>query len=71
VRQPGEHLSPEQLGALADDERIAGWRQRVGDLVAFLSLCDSLAQRFFESHKSLRTALELLAQQDDPGDSPA
>jgi hypothetical protein len=33
----------------------------VGDLLAFLTLVDGLAQRFFESHRSLRAAMELLA----------
>ena len=38
------------------DER----RQRVHDLLAFLTLVDSLAQRFFESHRGLREAVNLL-----------
>ena len=39
-----------------DDER----RRRVHDLLAFLTLVDSLAQRFFESHRGLREAVNLL-----------
>ena len=54
LRQCGERLAP----GPADD---GGRRQRVNDLVAFLSLVDGLAQRFFESHRSLRAALEMLA----------
>ena len=34
------------------------------DLLTFLTLVDSLAQRFFETHRGLRTAVELLAQKD-------
>src|SRR4051812_21518212 len=39
-----------------DDER----RRRVHDLLAFLTLVDGLAQRFFESHRGLREAVNLL-----------
>jgi hypothetical protein len=63
LRRFGQRLAPEQLGT-AGDERVGGRRQRVADLLAFLGLVDTLAQRFFESHKSLRAALELLAQKD-------
>jgi DNA-binding transcriptional regulator GbsR (MarR family) len=68
LRQVGERLAPDRLGPSADDERAAGRRRRVADLLAFLGLMDGLAQRFFESHKSLRAALELLSQED--GDEP-
>jgi hypothetical protein len=61
LRQCGEQLSPEALGARAQDERVSERRRRVGDLLAFLTLMDGLAQRFFESHKSLRAAMDLLA----------
>jgi DNA-binding transcriptional regulator GbsR (MarR family) len=64
LRQCGERLSPRQLGEQAGDERAADRRRRVGDLLAFLTLVDGLAQRFFESHTSLRAALELLSQED-------
>jgi DNA-binding transcriptional regulator GbsR (MarR family) len=39
----------------ADDRR-----GRVHDLLAFLTLVDGLAQRFFESHRGLREAVDLL-----------
>jgi DNA-binding transcriptional regulator GbsR (MarR family) len=64
LRQCGEQLSTEKLGPLADDERAVDRRRRVDDLLAFLTLVDGLAQRFFESHKSLRTAVELLARKE-------
>src|SRR6478672_5374158 len=58
LRQCGERLSEERLGERASDERVADRRRRVGDLVDFLTLVDALSQKFFESHKSLRAALE-------------
>ena len=61
LRQCRDRLSPEALGPLAEGGTAADHRRRVGDLLAFLGLVDVLAQRFFESHKSLRAAIELLA----------
>jgi DNA-binding transcriptional regulator GbsR (MarR family) len=66
LRQCKEQLSPESLGAAADEPRAEGQRRRVNDLLSFLALVDGLAQRFFESHRSLRAAVELLANKD-PG----
>ena len=60
LRRCQEQLSPEALGAAAEDEP-RGPPQRVNDLLSFLTLMDSLAQRFFESHRDLRAAMELLA----------
>jgi DNA-binding transcriptional regulator GbsR (MarR family) len=73
LRRFGQRLAPEQVGSGGEADRAAGPRQRVADLLAFLGLVDTLAQRFFESHKSLRAALELLAQKDGttgPADRP-
>ncbi|HWG41772.1 MAG TPA: MarR family transcriptional regulator [Gemmataceae bacterium] len=64
LRQCREHLSPETLGACAEDTRATDQRRRVNDLLSFLSLMDSLAQRFFESHRGLRAAVELLEQKE-------
>lgn len=63
LRQCEEKLAaaPAQNGS-----READQRRRVGDLVQFLALMDVLAQRFFESHKSLRAALEILSSKDRP-----
>jgi DNA-binding transcriptional regulator GbsR (MarR family) len=61
LRQCGEQLSAETLGEQSQDGPVSERRRRVDDLLAFLTLVDGLAQRFFESHKSLRAALELLA----------
>jgi DNA-binding transcriptional regulator GbsR (MarR family) len=65
LRQCGERLSTEGLGEQAQDSRAVERRRRVDDLLAFLTLVDGLAQRFFESHKSLRAALELLARKEE------
>jgi DNA-binding transcriptional regulator GbsR (MarR family) len=62
LRACKERLSPEALGAGAEEPAAQDRRRRVGDLLALLALMDSLAQRFFESHKGLRAAVELLSQ---------
>jgi DNA-binding transcriptional regulator GbsR (MarR family) len=64
LRQCADQLSPVVLGPQADDERVSERRRRISELLAFLTLVDSLAQRFFESHKGLRTVLERLASKD-------
>jgi HTH-type transcriptional regulator, glycine betaine synthesis regulator len=65
LRQSCERLSEEAVGAQAGNGVVADRRRRLEDLVAFLSLMDLLAQRFFESHKSLRAALDLLSQDEN------
>jgi hypothetical protein len=64
LRQCREHLSPEALGPGALEARAQEQRRRVNELLAFLTLVDGLAQRFFESHLSLRVAVELLAKKE-------
>jgi DNA-binding transcriptional regulator GbsR (MarR family) len=64
LRQCREHLSPEALGPGAVDARAQEQRRRVNELLAFLTLVDGLAQRFFGSHLSLRVAVELLAKKE-------
>lgn len=66
LRQCEEELSAPALGDGADDPQVKVRRRRVGDLVVFLKLVDDLSQQFFESHRSLRTALETLAQKSKP-----
>jgi DNA-binding transcriptional regulator GbsR (MarR family) len=61
LRKCREELSPEALGAAAVDPLVRERFQRVHDLLSFLTLVDSLALRFFESHRGLREAVELLA----------
>lgn len=65
LRESCERLTKESLGAQADNGLVAERRGRVEDLVAFLSLMDLLAQRFFESNKSLRAALDLLTREPE------
>jgi DNA-binding transcriptional regulator GbsR (MarR family) len=65
LRECKDRLSPETLGARAEDDQVREQRRRVQDLLSLLSLMDSLSQRFFESHRGLRAALELLAQRDE------
>jgi hypothetical protein len=62
LRRCQEELSPEALGPLADEPAAQDRLRRVHDLLSFLTLMDSLAQRFFESHRGLRDAIQLLAQ---------
>ncbi len=63
LRRCRDELSPEVLGALAADEQVQDRAGRIKDLLKFLTLMDSLSQRFFESHKSLRAAVELLSME--------
>jgi DNA-binding transcriptional regulator GbsR (MarR family) len=64
LRRCREELSPEALGGLAEEPVTRERSRRVEDLLTFLTLMDSLAQRFFETHRGLRAAVELLAQKD-------
>ena len=61
LRKCVEQLAPAEMGAQALEEEVRERRRRVGDLLAFLTLMDGLAQRFFEGHKGLRAALEMLS----------
>jgi len=62
LRRCREELSPEALGGLAEEPEACERSRRVRDLFTFLTLMDSLAQRFFETHRGLRAAVELLEQ---------
>jgi DNA-binding transcriptional regulator GbsR (MarR family) len=65
LRECKEQLSPETIGAAAEDDAVQEQRRRVQDLLSLLSLMDSLAQRFFESNRGLRAAVELLANKKE------
>jgi len=65
LRRCREELSPEVLGGLAEEPIARERSNRVNDLLTFLTLVDSLAQRFFETHRGLRAAVELLAQKEE------
>ena len=62
LRACRDSLSPEVLGPAADDAQATERRRRVGELLSFLTLVDGLAQRFFESRRGLREAVELLGR---------
>lgn len=67
LRQCRDRLSPQTLVRSADDEQVSDRLRRVNDLLSFLTLMDSLAQRFFESQRGLRAAVALLEQQESSG----
>src|SRR5215467_12159545 len=50
LRRCREQLSPEVFGPLADETASRERAARVNDLLTFLTLMDSLAQRFFETN---------------------
>ena len=64
LRRCAEDLSPAALGSLAHSPVARERAQRIEDLLAAVALLDSLAQRFFESHRGLRAALDLLAEKE-------
>ena len=63
LRRCREELSPENLGSQAEEPAAQERFRRVNELLKFLTLMEALAQRFFESHRGLRAAVELLAQE--------
>jgi DNA-binding transcriptional regulator GbsR (MarR family) len=64
LRHCKEELSPRALRGQADEKMARDRSRRINDLLTFLTQMDSLAQRFFESHKGLRAAVALLAKKD-------
>src|SRR5207249_7545039 len=50
LRRCREELSPEALGALAEESVARDRSNRVNALLTFLTMMDSLAQRFFDTH---------------------
>ncbi len=63
LRRCREELAPENLGPQADDPAAAERFRRINELLKFLTLMETLAQRFFASHRGLREAVELLGQE--------
>jgi DNA-binding transcriptional regulator GbsR (MarR family) len=61
LRRCREELEAEGNGGEANTAKAKDCLSRINDLYAFLTIMDSLAQRFFESHRSLRAAVELLS----------
>ena len=64
LRKCRDGLAPEALGAQAGEPEARERFRRINDLYSFLSLMDRLAQRFFESQRGLREAVELLGQEE-------
>jgi DNA-binding transcriptional regulator GbsR (MarR family) len=64
LRRCKEALSPESLGSAAEEDAARSRFRRVDDLLSLLSLVDSLALRFFESHRGLREAVKLLSGEE-------
>jgi DNA-binding transcriptional regulator GbsR (MarR family) len=65
LRRFQQELSPASLGTLAQASETQLRGKRINDLLKFLTLMESLARRFFESHQGLKTAVGLLAQEGD------
>ncbi len=65
LRRCREELAPDKLGAEAGSPAAREHFRRINELLKLLSLMESLAQRFFESHHGLREAVELLAQSEE------
>lgn len=63
LRRCRDELTPEAIGGQAMKESARTRFQRVDDLLKLLTLLDSLSQRFFESHKGLREAVEMLTSE--------
>jgi DNA-binding transcriptional regulator GbsR (MarR family) len=62
LRRCKEELSPEKLGAAAEEESARARFERVNNLLSVLTRLDGLAQGFLESHRRLRDAVEMLTQ---------
>jgi HTH-type transcriptional regulator, glycine betaine synthesis regulator len=64
LRRCQEGLAPTALGPTANHGAAQERLRRVSDLLQLLAMMDGLAQRFFESQRGLRTAFDLLAQDE-------
>ena len=64
LRRCRDELTPEVIGAQAEQDAAHQRFQRINDLLKLLTMLDSLSQRFFESHKGLREAVEMLASEE-------
>lgn len=53
------------LGELQDDATAQERGQRISELLKFLTMMESLARRFFETHQGLKMAVGLLAQESE------
>jgi DNA-binding transcriptional regulator GbsR (MarR family) len=65
LRRCREQLSAEKMGREARSAGAHDRFRRINGLLSFLTLMENLAQRFFKSHRGLRTAVQLLAQMEE------
>ncbi len=65
LRRCREELLAETSGHKGDSGAASERLNRVNDLLSFFTLMDSLAQRFFETHRGLREAVQLLGHRPD------
>jgi DNA-binding transcriptional regulator GbsR (MarR family) len=65
LRRCREELLEETGGRKAEDGAAGERLRRVDDLLSFFTLMDNLAQRFFETHRGLREAVQLLGHRPD------
>jgi DNA-binding transcriptional regulator GbsR (MarR family) len=66
LQQCKDNLDPACLGDQAEHPRVGQQRQRVGDLLHFLTLLERLAERFFSLRHGLQAAMELLGRPGTP-----
>src|SRR5204863_2613376 len=59
-----DELTPESIGGAAVKEPARKRFERINELLKLLTLLDGLSQRFFESHKGLREAVEMLTSEE-------
>ena len=64
LRRCRDELTPESIGGAALKELAHKRFERINELLKLLTLLDSLSQRFFESHKGLREAVEMLTSEE-------
>ena len=65
LRKCRDELTPESIGGQAAQDPARKRFERINELLKLLTLLDSLSQRFFESHKGLREAVEMLTSEPE------
>ena len=61
----GTASPPRRSATLAEDDQVQDRFRKINDLWKLLSLVDSLASKFFESHHGIRDAIEILSQDEE------
>ncbi len=65
LRRCQQQLAPDTARQAGHSDEVDKRRHRINDLLKFLTLIDSLAERFFQSHHDLREAMELMTPAED------